>query len=134
MNDLALAVNSHDASETNQYVAIAQQKLAVATAGRDDLTASLKACVKNDKLKATLIIKVEYPAGNELKITAKVKQNKHGLYNIDLRIKGDVTDQQKALLQALVEKAELQMPGVNINLKISEWKKGHHHCEKAGNH
>jgi hypothetical protein len=134
MNDLALAVNSHNSSEINQYVAIAQQKLAAATAGRDDLQASLKASVKDDKLKATLKIKAEYPANETLKISAKVKQNKHGLYNIDIRIKGDVTDQQKACLQALVEKAKLQMPGVNINLKFSDAKKGNHHCEKAGDH
>jgi hypothetical protein len=125
LNDLAAAVATHDDAAIAQYFAAAEQKLGQALPDTDNLKVKVNANLDARKLTVKVLATQDVPtrchhakAIELLKVVVKVRQTDDGVYHLGIRIKGDLTDQQKAYLTALVEKHQGQVPGVVIDLKI----------------
>jgi hypothetical protein len=130
MSDLALAIASGDEAAIDRYLLLAEEKLTRAIGENGDVKLKVKADVEGRRL----VVQFKYrpdlkPDGVKLccghdkayatlKVTLKVKQARDGHYKVNLRIKGDLTEQQKAYITALVAKYQGQAPGLEISLKF----------------
>jgi hypothetical protein len=119
----AIATGNYDAIGSALGAAEEQLATAIQAGGIGDVKAKVKVDAKHEKATASLKIRAKGKEYNgislkNLAIKAKVKHTGEGLWQVNVRINGRFTEEQKAYISALLQKYEGQMPGVDVNLKI----------------
>ncbi|HUL62203.1 MAG TPA: hypothetical protein VLT35_04000 [Methanocella sp.] len=127
LNGLAAAIAAHDDAAIARILTTAEQQVHQAIPDTDNLKVKVKA--NTDAKKLTVQVLATQASGTGhcshaktielLKVVVKVRQTDDGVTHIGVRIKGGLTDQQKASLTALVQAHQGQLPpNVVIDLKF----------------
>jgi hypothetical protein len=115
---LALAYATHNYDGIDDYMLIQEQLLlqAIGATDKNDVKAMAHVDLVNQTAGAKVMIRPDC-LDKKLEVDVNIHLNDEGQHQIDVRIKGDLTEQQKAYTQALVQKIQYQMPGVLVNVK-----------------
>jgi len=115
---LALAYATQNYDGIDDYMAIKQLMLLQAIGATDKN--AVKAMVHVDLEMRTALAKVMIRPDcldKKLEADVKIHLNDDGQRQIDVKIKGDLTEMQKSYVESLVEKIKYQMPGTVIQVK-----------------
>lgn len=115
---LALAYATQNYDGIDDYIAI-KQLLLLQAIGATDKNA-VKAMVHVDLEMRTALAKVMIRPDcldKKLEADVKIHLNDDGQRQIDVKIKGGLTEMQKAYVESLVEKIKYQMPGTVVKVK-----------------
>ena len=115
---MAMACATHNYEGLDDYMMITEQQLlqAIGATDKNDVKAMVHVDLEEQTALAKVMIRPDC-LDKKLKADVKVMQNDEGLYQVDIKIKGDLTELQKASVQSLVEKIKYQMPGIVVNVK-----------------
>jgi hypothetical protein len=115
---LALAYATHNYDGIDDYMMTQEQLLlqAIGATDKNDVKAMAHVDLVEQTAGAKVMIRPDC-LDKKLEVDVNIHLNDEGQHQIDVRIKGDLTEQQKAYTQALVQKIQYQMPGVLVNVK-----------------
>ena len=115
---LALAYATHNYDGLDDYMVNAEQQLllAIGATDKNDVKAMAHIDLVNQTAGAKLMIRPDC-LDKKLEAQVNLHLNDEGQRVLDVKIKGDLTEQQKAYAQALIQKIQYQVPGIVINAK-----------------
>ncbi len=111
----AYATHNYDGLDlymTNAEVQLAQ---AIGATDKNDVKAWAHFDPVEQVLQAKVMIRADALSDKKLEADMHVQKNEAGLVQVDIKVKGDITEQQKAYAQLLMQL--YQKPGVVINLR-----------------
>ncbi len=113
-----MAYATHNYDGLDDYMMIQEQQLlqAIGATDKNDVKAMVHVDLVEQTAGAKVMIRPDC-LDKKLEADVNIHQNDEGQYQIDIKIKGDLTEQQKGFVQALVEKIQYQMPGIVVNVK-----------------
>jgi hypothetical protein len=115
---LALAYATHNYEGLDDYMAVQEQQLlqAIGATDKNDVKAMAHVDLEEQTALAKVMIRPDC-LDKKLEVDVNIHLNDEGQHQIDVRIKGDLTEQQEACIQALVQKIQYQMPGILVKVK-----------------
>ncbi|MGA9139178.1 MAG: hypothetical protein WBZ29_03080 [Methanocella sp.] len=115
---LALAYATHNYDGLDDYMLAQEQLLlqAIGATDKNDVKAMAHVDLIEQSAGAKVMIRSDY-LDKKLEVDVNIHLNDEGQRQIDIKIKGDLTEQQKAYTQALIQKIQYQMPGIIIKVK-----------------
>jgi hypothetical protein len=115
---LALAYATHNFNGVDAYMTTAGLRLlyAIGATDKNDVKVMAHFDIEERTAGAKVMIRPDC-LDKKLEADVKAHVNDEGQPMIDVKIKGDLTEQQQAYVQALVQKVENQVPGIVIKVK-----------------
>ncbi|OPY25331.1 MAG: hypothetical protein A4E28_03193 [Methanocella sp. PtaU1.Bin125] len=115
---LALAYATHDYDGIEGYMLIKEQELlqTIGATDRNDVKVRAHVNLEEQTAGARVMIRPDC-LDRKLMASVNIHLNDEGQRQIDMKIRGDLTETQQAYVQALVEKIKYQMPGTVIKVK-----------------
>lgn len=115
---LALAYATHNYDGLDEYMLIKEQELLQAIGATDKNDVKVRAHVNLEEQTAGAKVMIRPDClDKKLEASVNIHLNDEGQRQVDVKIKGDLTETQQACVQALVEKIRYQMPGTVIKVK-----------------
>jgi hypothetical protein len=115
---LTLAYVTHNYEGVDDYMMTAGQQLlqAIGATDKNDVKVMAHIDLEEQAAGAKVMIRPDC-LDKKLEADVKICLNDEGQQQIDVKIKGDLTEQQKAYTDALIQKIAYQVPGIVINVK-----------------
>jgi hypothetical protein len=115
---LAIAYATHNYDGIEEYMLIKEQQLLQAIGATDKNDVKVMAHVDLDEQTAGAKVMIRPDClDKKLEASVNIHLNDEGQRQIDIKIKGGLTEMQKAYVESLVEKIKYQMPGTVVKVK-----------------
>lgn len=115
---LSVAYATHNYTGLDDYMMMQEQQLlqVIGATDKNDVKVMAHADLEEQTAMAKVMIRSDY-MDKKLEADVKIGMNDDGQRQIDVKIKGSLTEMQKAYVQLLVQKIKYQMPGIVVNVK-----------------